>query len=110
MITQDICKIPISETEAIEKVAYTSKDAVYDKDKSELTFIVNNAREKAFRLVYEGGKVRTIVEGADNTVTSTLFNIEEFSTEQTSLDRIKKLGLEYIPPLDIIDEKLVGEK
>ena len=95
MITQITHKIKISEVNAKKKAAFTSKDAFYDKEQEELTFTVENATQKAFRLVWEGKKCFALVEGTDKTITSTLCNIEENETEAEALDRIEELGLEY---------------
>ena len=95
MIPQITHKIKISEIEAEKKAAFTSKAAFYDKEKEELTFIVENAKGKAFRLVYEDKKCFTLVDGSDKTFTSTLHIIEEFETKELTLARIEKLGLEY---------------
>ena len=107
MITQITHKIKISEIEAEKKAAFTSKNAFYDKEKKELTFIVENAKDKAFRLVYEDKKCFTLVEGSKETITSTLHIIEEFETEELALARIEKLGLEY-NPLELESIKTTG--
>ena len=104
MITCITHNIKISESEAKEKRAYYSEGATYDKIKSELTFRVNKATNKNFRLVYINGKVVTLVDGTNLTITSTLHTIEEFSANDQALSRIKKLGLEYTS-----DEGLKGE-
>jgi hypothetical protein len=98
MITTDIITIKISEIDAKMMAAFTSKDASYDKQKEELTFVVENATQKAFRLVWEDKKYFALIEGTDKTITSTLHIIEEFETEEQALDRIEILGLEYDPP------------
>jgi len=99
MITQEIRKLLLSKVEAEEKAAFTSKDAVYDPEKEELIFTVNHASGKFFRLLYDNKKVSAIVEGTENTITSTMRTIEEFDTEKEVFDRIAVLGLEYDPPL-----------
>lgn len=90
-------KVKISEAEAIKTPAYTSKDAVYDKEKGELTFKAKRANGQAFRLVHDKKKVLDLIEGTDKTITSTIHEMEEFATEKEALDRIKALGLEYTP-------------
>jgi len=107
MITSDIHKIEISEIEAKKKAAFMSKEAVYDKVKGELTFIVENSRQKAFRLVWEGKKCFTLVEGTDLTVTSSLHFIEEFETRNQALMRIEKLNLEYDTPQEEIKKEIL---
>ena len=98
MLFKDIYKIEISEIDAQKMAAFTSKEAIYDKEKEELTFVIENATQKAFRLVWEGKKCFVLVEGTDKTITSTLHIIEEFITEEQALDRIEELKLEYNPP------------
>jgi hypothetical protein len=93
MLTEDIYIIKIS-----EMAAFTSKNASYDKGKEELTFTVENALQEAFRLVWEDVKVFTLVEGTNETITSSLHIIEEFGTEEQALNRIEELKLEYDPP------------
>ena len=101
-VQKEIHTIKISEIEAQKKAAYTSKEAVYDKAKGELVFVVENAKGKAFRLVHDGKKCFTLVEGSNLTITSSLHIIEEFATEEQALQRIKDLKLEYDP--DGIDD------
>ena len=96
--------IKISEIDAKKMAAFTSKEAIYDKEKGELTFVVENAKNKAFRLVHNGKKCLILIEGSDKTITSTLHIIEEFETEKQALGRIEELGLAYDIPL------LEGEK
>lgn len=106
MITEITHKIKISETEAKKKAAYFSESAIYDKVREELTFKVKNAKNKKNRLIYIDGKVVIHVDGTDITITSTLHTVEEFNTTEQVLDRIKELGLEYIPPEDPSPEDL----
>lgn len=96
-VQKDIYVIKISEIDAREMAAFTSKEAIYDKEKEELTFVIENATQKAFRLVWEGKKCFVLVEGTGETVTSTLHIIEEFVTEEQALNRIEELQLEYDP-------------
>lgn len=91
-------KIKISEAESIKTPAHTTKDAVYDKEKGELTFKAKRANGQAFRLVHDNKKVMALIAGTDKTVTSTIHEMEELATEKEALDRIKALGLEYNPP------------
>ncbi len=98
-VTKKTRKIIISEADAQKLPAYTSKDAVYNKGKSELSFTIENASGQAFRLVHNGLKVMALIEGADNTTTSTIYTIEEFATKQQVIDRINSLGLEYDPAI-----------
>ena len=94
-IISDTHVIKISEVNAKKMAAFTSKDASYDKEKEELTFVVRNAKQEAFRLVWENKKCFTLVEGSNKTITSTLHNIEEFKTAEQAFAQIEKLGLEY---------------
>ncbi|KKL03618.1 hypothetical protein LCGC14_2624340, partial [marine sediment metagenome] len=96
-VTKETRKIIISETDAKKLPAYTSKDAVYNKGKSELSFTVETASGKAYRLVHNGQKVMALIEGTDITFTTSIYTIEEFVTKQQALDRINSLGLEYDP-------------
>ena len=85
--------LKLSEADAMKKAAF--KVGTYDNEKTELSFKINNARGKAFRLVHNGKKVFALVDGSPQTVTSTLHTIEEFTTEKKAEDRIKELGLQY---------------
>ena len=105
MITQVTHKIKISEKEAKEKRAYYSEGATYDRVREELTFKVKKTTNKNFRLVYINGKVVTLVDGTDLTITSTLHTVEEFNTTEQTLSRIEKLGLEYTPDEEIPENK-----
>ena len=106
MITQVTHNIKISESEAKEKRAYYSEGAVYDKVKGELTFKVNKVTNKNFRLVYINGKVVTLVDGTDLTITSTLHTAEEFNVIEQAFSQIEKLGLEYTPDEDLEIKKV----
>ena len=98
-VTKKTRKIIISEVEAKKLPAYTSKDAVYNKGKSELSFTIENASGQAYRLVHNGQKVMALIEGSDNTITTSIYTIEEFATKQLAINRINALGLEYDPSI-----------
>ena len=72
-------------------------------------FTINKAKGENFRLVHDGKTAFTIIEGTDKNETSCVHKIEEFSTEQECLDRIKELGLKYTPPDTDIDIKTTIE-
>ena len=93
MINQELYKIQIPEVEAMKKAAYFSKEAAFDGVKGELTFKVNHASGKSFRLVHDDVKVVAVIEGMDKTITSTMHTIEEFDTEKAVADRIEALNL-----------------
>ena len=98
-VTKKTRKITISEDDAKKLPAYTSKDAVYNKGKLELSFTVEKASGQAYRLVHNGVKVMALIEGTDITFTTSIYTIEEFATKQEALDRINVLGLEYDPAI-----------
>ena len=98
-VTKKTHKITISKVEAEKLAAYTSKDASYNKGKSELSFTIENASGQAYRLVHNGLKVMALIEGTDITTTSTIYTIEEFATKQQVIARINSLGLEYDPAI-----------
>ena len=95
MITPEIYTVAISREDAELKAAFDSKDGSYDDLKGELIYTVNNARGKAYRLVHDGIKVRTIVVGSEDNVTSTLSTIEEFQTKDEVIARIEELKLAF---------------
>ena len=99
MITPEIFTVAISREDAELKAAFDSKDGSYDNLKGELTYIVNHARGKAYRLVHDGIKVRTIVVGRDDNTTSTMSTIEEFETKQEVIARIEELKLAFDPEM-----------
>ena len=49
----------------------------------------------AVRLIHNNEKLISAFMGADDTFTSTIHNIEEFSTPQAAYQRVIDLGLEY---------------
>ena len=100
MIISVVHKIKKPEAEAMEMAAFTSRAASYDKEKGELSFTINEAKERAFRLVHDD-KRAYVIEGADETITTTMLAIEEFDTEREILDRIETLNLEYDPPAEM---------
>lgn len=83
------------QNEAIKKIVHINKNAIYDTQKNELTFKANYITGKGFRLVHDSEKVIALIEGTDTTITTTIYNAEEFKTEKEILDRIEELGLEY---------------
>lgn len=85
----------MSRTEAIKKIAYINKKAIYNTQKNELIFKANYITDKGFRLVHDSEKVIVLIEGTDTTITTTIHEVEEFKTEKEILDRIEELGLEY---------------
>ena len=93
MINHELCKLKVSKAEAMKKAAYFSKEAAFDSVKGELTFKVNHASGKAWRLVHDDVKVVAVIEGMDKTITSTMHAIEEFDTEKADKDRIEALTL-----------------
>jgi hypothetical protein len=97
VITSVIHKIKKPEAEAMEMAAFTSRAASYDKEKGELSFTVNEAKEGTLRLVHDD-KRAYVIEGTDRTITTSMLAIEEFDTEKEILDRIETLNLEYDPP------------
>jgi hypothetical protein len=69
-----------------------------------------NVTGTGFRLVHNDTKVVALIEGTEQTITSTNHKAEERSTKQEALTRIDILGLESEPP-DIIDSDVkLGEK
>ena len=93
MITIVNKEIVLSEKEAKTKAAFFSSDSIYSGDK--LKFKVNKSTGKAFRLVHNGKDVFALIEGTDKSKTTTIYEVEEFKTEQEALTRISELGLKY---------------
>lgn len=110
MITSVVYKIKKSEAEAMEMAAFTSRAASYDKEKGELSFTVNEAKGRAFRLVHDD-KSGFVIEGTGETITTSMHAIEEFDTEKKFLDRIEILNLEYDPPaqMEMKNNKSIGK-
>lgn len=108
MITEENIKLNISYNDAIKMKAF--KYGTYDNLKQELSFTVNHASKENFRLVHDNTKAYCIIEGEEKTVTSTLYKVKDFKTEQGALNKIIELGLEYNPPendeLDTTDDEL----
>lgn len=86
----------ITELDAQKIKAYDLVDSKYDNVKKEFEFYENNATEKGFRLAHDG-KIAFVIKGRDDDVTSCIHNIEEFDTEEKTLEQIKKLGLICVP-------------
>lgn len=59
-----------------------------------------NVTGEGFRLVHDRKRVVMLIEGTEETITSTKHEVEEFKTEQEALDWIKKMGLGYNPPVE----------
>lgn len=93
MITTEFREIEISEVDAMELAAYYTPDAVYDPKESKLRFRVYITTEDSVRLVHDGTTAITILQGASST-TTTLYQTEEFETEQQAYDRIDELDLD----------------
>jgi hypothetical protein len=60
--------------------------------------IINIASGQAFRLVHDGTKVISLIEGTDSDKTTSEHTIVEFGTEQDALDYILEQGLVYEKP------------
>ena len=93
MITKEFVtlKIPLSTAQNIE--AY--KHGTYDNIKQELSFNVNHASKKKFRLVHDIKKAYVIVDGNEKNITSAIYDMKEFNTKEEALDKVEELGLEY---------------
>ncbi len=98
-VTKKTHKITISKVAAEKLAAYTSKDASYNKGKSELSFTIETASGQAYRLAHNGLKVMALIEGTDTTFTTSIYTIEEFATKQEAIDRINTPGLDYDPAI-----------
>ena len=109
MIEQKTHKLKISQAEAEAKKAGAKVDSVYDPQKGEFTFKANRATGKNFRLVHNGETALAVIDGTEKTVTTTIYQIEEFDTKKKALDRIDKLGLEYENPEQIQLEEIIKE-
>jgi stalled ribosome rescue protein Dom34 len=59
---------------------------------------INIASGQAFRLVHDGTKVISLIEGTDNDKTTSEHTIVEFQTEQEAIGFIQAEGLEYEVP------------
>ena len=59
---------------------------------------INIASGALFRLVHDGTKVISLIEGTDKDKTTSENTIVEFLTEQEALDFIQAEGLEYENP------------
>lgn len=57
---------------------------------------INKATGDSFRFVYNDAKTfAIIIKGGEDTVTSTIHNIEEFEIRQDALNRIIELKIPY---------------
>jgi len=90
--------IKVTEVVAETKAAFGSVGAVFDK--GELSFNINKASGKAWRLVHDGKNVITLIEGTDKDTTGTIHTIEEFSTEKLALKGIEAKKLIYENTID----------
>ncbi len=95
MIKIETRKIRLSQIEAEKRPAFSKKESVYANE--ELSFTVNAMSGKNFRLVHDKESVFILFEGTDRNVTTTIHKAEEFKTEKMALDKIKDLGLKYVP-------------
>ena len=75
----------------------------------ETKYKTKNITGVGFRLIYNSMKVVALIEGTEQTVTSTNHNAEERGTKQAVLDRIDVLGLKYEPSDMINPETKLGE-
>lgn len=60
---------------------------------------IKTITEKMFRLVHDNVKVIVLIEGTEQSITTTIQEVEEFETKQQALDRIDELGLDYTKEL-----------
>ena len=104
MITIKNKKIVITDDRVLSIAVFADKDSIYDNIKQELFFKVNKSSGDNWKLIHDGIKVMTIVEGTKDTVTTTIYKIEEFETEKEVFERIKTLGLEYTSPTELTED------
>lgn len=48
-----------------------------------------------YRLIHDNTKVLALIDGSEQSKTTTIHEVEEFETEQQAIQRIEDLGLEY---------------
>ncbi len=53
-----------------------------------------------WRLVYDKNKFIALIEGTEDTVTTTSHLVEEFGTKKEAIERIRVMGLEYEPEVE----------
>ena len=62
-----------------------------------------------FRLVYNNTKVIALIEGTEQTITSTNHKAEEWGTKQEALNQIDILGLDYEPSDTVNSDTRLGK-
>lgn len=92
MKTIKLHKIEVSKMKAETMVAFKMKDSVYKE--GNFFFNINYVSKKGFRLIHDGVKLIAIIEGTEQSITMTIFEVEEFVTKKEALDKVSNLGLE----------------
>ena len=63
------------------------------KMSTEMLFNVNEVTGRLWRLIHDGERVLFLFEGADDNVTTTIYNVEEFETKREALAWATQNGL-----------------
>ena len=83
----------------IKELTIDQKAAAYDKIDTVCTlgimkFKVKKITGKAWRLVYDGPKGITLINGTDKNITTLIHDVLEYETEALALKAIEQLGFE----------------
>lgn len=109
-------KLKLSKEKAEKTKVYKDGKATYDPVYAGISFDANEKTGPGFALVHDGTKAFAIIEGSEGSVTTSIHDIEEFTTRQGVLDRITDLGLKYTvepavePIVKKVDDVLAMEK
>ena len=85
-------EIKIEQKDAEKTAAYSKIGTTYSF--GTMKFKVNKLAGKAWRLVYDGSKVITLINGTNKDVTTSIHIVVEYENEALALEAIEKLGLE----------------
>ena len=75
----------------------------------ETKYKTKNITGAGFRLVYNSTKVIALIEGTEQTITSTNHKAEERSTKKEILNQIDILGLDYEPSDTVNSDTRLGK-
>ena len=98
-------KVKMKKDKAEKTQAWQNSGSSYSEETGELSFDLNQKTGTDWALIHDDKTALAVIEGSEKGFTETIHKIEEFETEQECLDQIKKLGLIYNPPENLIEAK-----
>jgi len=92
MVKIETKELTMTQVEVEKTAAYGKIDTTYIL--GIMAFKVKKITGKAWRLVYDGPKCITLIDGTDPSITTTIHDVNEYETEALALKAIEELGFD----------------